>query len=116
MTNETENEGSLAGAAGSAPSAGAIAKLARKVAHHARAHSIADLALKEAMEERYGEHDEMPDTLVESINYGNGRPPTGAEIDEQMAKAGFPPLQNTQFRDAGDKSPALRTDDKPHSL
>ena len=89
----------------SIPAAGSVARQARLVARLSHKRYLADLKLKAMMEERYGVHDEMPDSLVEMIEYGaNGDLITAKMMDEEMTAEGFPP---PCFIDPMD----LRTDD-----
>ena len=75
------------------PSAGSVA---RKVGALANRFRDADMELKRLMTLRYGEHDEMPDSLVEVIEYGAGKPVTAKYIEAEMIEAGFPP-QNRDY-------------------
>jgi len=70
----------------------AITRAARKVAAGARRQFDADQRLKRLMTARYGDHDELPDSIVEAVQYGGGdKDITLAWIDDEMTAAGYPP-------------------------
>lgn len=76
-----------------APSAGsALVRAAKKCAKLSALFADADAELKELMTERYGDHDEMPDPIVEVTQYGSrGSRITLKWLDEEMTKAGHSP-------------------------
>lgn len=78
-----------------------ITRAARKVAAGARRQFEADQQLKRLMTARYGEHDELPDSIVEAVQYGGGdKDITLAWIDAEMTAAGYPPNQTAKRRSA----------------
>jgi len=67
-----------------------LVKAARKCKDLAYKFSLADAQLKRLMLDRYGPHDEMPDSIVEVTQYGSG----GSKItlqwmDEMMLMDGY---------------------------
>jgi hypothetical protein len=73
-------------------SGSALVRAAKKVQRLANEFQAADAELKRQMEARYGDHDEMPDPIVEVTQYGGrGGAITLRWLDEEMAAAGFPP-------------------------
>jgi hypothetical protein len=77
----------------SGSSGSAVIRAAKKLRAIKRRAAEADAELLILMRARYGDHDEMPDSLVEIIEYPNGADfsLTLAYIDEEMTAAGFPP-------------------------
>jgi hypothetical protein len=71
----------------------AVLLAAKKLRKIKRRAAVADADLQALMRDRYGDHDEMPDSLVEIIEYSNGPDSalTLAYIDAEMTAAGFPP-------------------------
>lgn len=77
----------------------ALVRKAKKRARLANLVNDADREFGESLEARYGwEGNELPDSLVEIIDYGNAPSFTITLkwLDEEMATIGFTPLPNTR--------------------
>lgn len=86
-----------------APSGSALVRAARRCQRIANQFQAADAELKRQMEARYGEHDELPDPIVEITQYGSyGQPITIKWLDAEMAREGYSP--NTE-RSGGTSAP-----------
>ena len=87
------------------PACSALVAAAKKCAELSRKFTAADARLKELMKARYGEHDEMPDTIVDVTQYGaTGKTITLKWLDAEMTEAGFPPNASAQLH--REKEPA----------
>ena len=98
---------------GSVRPADRLVRAAKKCQRLASQFAAADLELKELMHDRYGDHDEMPDEIVEITQYGSGgQKVTIRWMDSVMTEAGYPP--NPKLRDAAPITPTNTDHDQTH--
>ena len=81
-------------------SGSALVRATKKVQRLANEFKVADAELKRQMEHRYGDHDEMPDSIVEVTQYGGrGEAITLRWLDAEMSADGYSPNIKAEQRD-----------------
>jgi hypothetical protein len=78
------------------PTCSALVRAAKKTQRLANEFQAADAEFQRQMEDRYGDHGEMPDSIVEATQYGGrGVLITIKWLDAEMASEGYHPNETS---------------------